>query len=405
MNANESQRWAPPKYTTRKRLILPAIVFIIFFSLNISGALNKSWHHWLYIFVFAWALSNLLTPLAIRFSFILGWLDIPHGRKAHEHPTPTLGGAAIIGSFGIALLTNFHFSFAMKGIGLASLLIWIVGVLDDRFELPAIIKLLAQILATVILIVFGVQVTFMPNVWWGYLAEYIITAFWIIGITNAVNYLDGLDGLAAGMSSIICIFLAIVAIQTGQSYFGLVALALLGACLGFLPYNIHYKKSADVFLGDNGATFLGFALAATATMGDWAEDNLAAIIVPILLFGVPIFDMTLTTITRIATGKVKSFGQWLAYTGRDHFHHRLAALGVGNYIAVIVIYVVTFFLGISAIVLKQARGVDAVLLLVQSGILFLLIIFFMLYVQPRQIRVEIKSVTDDSLQDLEKSEE
>lgn len=375
MDRAEIKALAPPQFTTRKRLILPSLLLIACVVTKASGILWKPWHDWVYIFVFAWSLSNLLTPLAIRFSFLLGWLDIPKGRKAHAVPTPLLGGAAIIGSFGIALLTNFHFSLQMKGVGIASSLIFLVGLIDDKWELPAAFKLLAQIAASVILIIHEIHVSFLPDTLLGNIGEYLLTVFWVIGITNAVNFLDGMDGLAAGMSALISLFLAIVALQTQQSYFGLVALALLASCLGFLPYNLRKGKNARIFLGDNGATFLGFSLASTTAMGTWAEDNFAALVVPILLFGVPIFDMILTTIARVATGKVRSFGQWLSYAGRDHFHHRLAALGIGNYRAVMVIYGITFFLGLSAVVLKQARGIDAILLLIQSAILFLLISF------------------------------
>lgn len=192
---------------------------------------------WLRIFFFSWALSALLTPLSVRLSFMTGWLDIPQGRKDHANATPVLGGLAIISTFGIALLVNFHFSLQMKGLGIAGSLVWLMGVIDDRWELSSVLKLLFQLGAVAVLLAFGVHVTFMPNTWWGDILEYVITALWVVGVTNAVNFLDGMDGLATGMSAIISFFLAIVAVQTGQFYFAFVALALLGACLGFLPHN------------------------------------------------------------------------------------------------------------------------------------------------------------------------
>jgi len=350
---------------------------------------------YLRIFLFAWALSSILTPVAVRLSFTLGLLDIPQGRKDHAGATPLLGGFAILASFGIALLVNYHSSLQMKGVGLAGLLIWIVGVVDDKRELPAIVKLIAQLLAVGILLYFKVHVTFMPNTWWGDLLEYFITALWVVGITNAVNFLDGMDGLASGMSAIIAFFLAIVALQTGQFYFSFVALALFGACLGFLPHNFRWGKNARIFLGDNGATFLGFILASAVIMGDWAEENIGDIAIPFLLLAVPLFDMILTTVIRIATGKVHTFGEWLAYAGRDHFHHRLASLGIGRSAAVLVIWFITFFLGLSAVVMKEMHGIYVILLMFQAALLFGLITFFMIYVRDHQIQLFVETAREN----------
>ncbi|MBD3166792.1 undecaprenyl/decaprenyl-phosphate alpha-N-acetylglucosaminyl 1-phosphate transferase [bacterium] len=388
----------PARWTTRKRMILPGILLVLCLIPAVSGAFHGGNLTWLYVFVFAWALSSVLTPLAIRLSFRFGWLDIPGGRKAHGRATPLLGGLAIIGSFGVTLLVTFTYSLEMKAVGLGGLLIWLVGVVDDRWELPAVMKLLAQLGATALMIAFGVHVTFLPDTLWGIAGEWIITAFWILGITNAVNFLDGMDGLAAGMSAIIAGLIALVALQTHQYYFMVVSLALFGACTGFLPYNFRRGRNARIFLGDNGSTFLGFTLAATTLMGDWADNNIAGLIVPILLLSVPIFDMTMTTIVRFGTGKVRTFGEWLAYTGRDHFHHRLAALGIGRFNAVLVIYTVTVIIGIPAVVLKQARGIDAVLLLSQSAFFFLLLSYFMIFVRTHQIRLFVEEqsrVTDN----------
>jgi len=360
---------------------------------------------WLKTFLFALSLSFLFTPLAIRLSFLLGWLDIPKGRKDHANATPLLGGFAIVAAFGLSLLLSYHYSLEMKGVGLAALLIWIVGVVDDRWELPAWWKLLSQVLAVVILLLFNVKLTFLPPTLWGHLAEYAITFFWVVGVTNTVNFLDGMDGLSGGMSAIISFFLAIVAVQTGQVYFAFIALAMLGACLGFLPYNFRRKGNARIFLGDNGSTFLGFTLAAAVIMGNWAEDNVAKLSVPLLLMAVPIFDMTLTTIFRFGTGKVRTVGQWLAYAGRDHFHHRLAALGIGRKAAVLVIWFITFFLGISAVVLKSAHGFHAILILFQAGLLFVLITFFMIYVRSHQIELFVKTSQDNGDTDVKSLED
>ncbi|MCB2199761.1 undecaprenyl/decaprenyl-phosphate alpha-N-acetylglucosaminyl 1-phosphate transferase [bacterium] len=390
---------ASAKGMSPKSILVTAFALLVLVLLMlppIREALAHGNHLWIRIFFFSWALSALLTPLAVRLSFSLGWLDIPKGRKDHGNATPLLGGFAIIATFGIALLVNYHYSLQMKAVGIASALIWLVGVIDDRRELSSIYKLLAQLVAVGILLKFGVHVTFMPNTWWGDYLEFIITALWVIGVTNAVNFLDGMDGLAAGMSAIIAFFLAIVAVQTGQQYFSFVALALFGACLGFLPHNFRWGSNARIFLGDNGSTFLGFVLASAVIMGNWAEDNIGDIAIPFLLMAVPIFDMTLTTVMRIATGKVKTFREWLDYAGRDHFHHRLASLGIGRSAAVLVIWFITFFMGMSAVVMKDVHGIYVVLLLIQGALLFGLITFFMIYVRNHQIRLFVEASQDST---------
>lgn len=350
---------------------------------------------WAYAFCLTWMLSSFLTPLAIRLSFIFKWLDIPKGRKAHFSPTPLLGGCAIVISFTLGLAATGQLAGPIVGVLIGGYLLWITGMIDDRWSLSAKLKLFIQVLAVLVLFFFDIHVELMGPTWWGRSMEYIITALWVIGLTNAVNFLDGMDGLAAGMSGIISVFLAIVALQTNQIYFAYAALCMMGACLGFLPYNFRKNNPALCFLGDGGSTFLGFTLASIVIIGDWAEHNTATLVVPILLMSVPIFDMTMTTIVRIYTGQVRSFGEWLAYTGRDHLHHRLAALGIGRFRAVLIIYAVTTITCISAIVLKQARGIDAILILVQVTLLFLLISYFMISVRSKQIRLLASAFVND----------
>lgn len=369
------------------RLFFALALFIACVVYLVSGRAVNPGFRWVLVFALAWAISTILTPFAARLSYRFGWLDMPAERKIHSHPTPLLGGLVMIFAFNSALLFNSQYSLAMKGVSIGGAIVWLLGVLDDRRELPAVLKLFGQFLAVAVLLVMGVRVTFLPDTWWGITSEVLLTLVWVIGITNAVNFLDGMDGLATGMCAIISFFLALVALQTGQSYFAYVAIALLASCLAFLPYNFRRKRSAAIFLGDNGSTFLGFTLAATVLMGDWSEDNLASLIVPLLLLGVPIFDMVLTTVMRFRNHQVRTVREWLIYTGRDHFHHRLAALGIGRYRAVVVIWTITVILGISAVVLKQARGIDAVLLLLQEALIFAMISFFMIYVRSNQIRL------------------
>ncbi len=201
-----------------------------------------------------------------------------------------------------------------------------------------------------------------------------MTVLWIIGITNAMNFFDGMDGLAAGLSAIISFFLGVVAFQTGQPFLGWVAVAMMGSCLGFLPYNFRLKGKAFIFLGDAGSTVIGFILACVAVYGDWSESSpVVALASPLLIFWIMIFDMVHITMDRILTGKVTNFRQWIDYVGQDHLHHRLAAVLGGKRKSVLFIYLMSLCLGTSAVVLRHARPVDAILLLMQATILVVLI--------------------------------
>jgi UDP-GlcNAc:undecaprenyl-phosphate GlcNAc-1-phosphate transferase len=294
----------------------------------------------------------------------------------------------VYAAFAATVLYNFSFSDELKGVALGSTLIFGLGVVDDCKGLPARIKLLVQLMAVAILIRYGVVISFLPEGLWGNMGEWLLTAFWVVGITNAVNFLDGMDGLAAGMCGIIAVFFGLVALQNNQSYMVYLALPLVGGCLGFLPYNFRLRRPAAIFLGDGGSTFLGFTVAALAVMGDWAGDHAVRLIVPVLILGVPIFDMSFTTFMRVKNGQVRSLREWIEYTGRDHFHHRLADLRIGNHTAVLVIYIVTFWLGLSALALKNTTGLNAVLQVAQSVVIFVLLGFFMIFVQRKYAEIE-----------------
>ena len=184
-------------------------------------------------------------------------------------------------------------------------------------------------------------------------------------MTNAVQFLDGMDGLAAGLGAIAGVFFSITAIQTGQRFLTVLSAALVGACLGFLPYNFR-PGGARIFLGDGGASFIGFTLAGLAVMGEWAENGLVGLLTPTLILGVPLFDIAFVGIVRVATGKVHGVREWLAYAGRDHIHHRFEALGFSRPRSVFLIFSISTTLGLSAMLLERATPSQAVLILLQA---------------------------------------
>jgi UDP-GlcNAc:undecaprenyl-phosphate GlcNAc-1-phosphate transferase len=289
-----------------------------------------------------------------------------------------LGGVAVFSGFLTALLINGIFTVELGAILIAALVIFAVGIFDDYREISAGIKLAAQILCTLLVMSCGIVLRVIPNDF-GIIAKAgnaALTITWVIGITNAINFFDGMDGLAAGLGAIIAFFLGAVAFQTAQPFIGWIAVAMMGGCIGFLPYNFKVKGNAAIFLGDAGSTVIGFILSCVAVYGDWAEGNtVVALISPLLIFWVLVFDMVHITVDRILSGKVLNFRQWLEYVGQDHLHHRLSYVLGGNKRSVLFIYLLSICLGISAVALRHARAVDAVLLIFQASILVALITF------------------------------
>jgi len=333
---------------------------------------------WAHVMLLSFGISFSLNPLFSKIAYNLNMLDSPDHRKLHNQATPLLGGAAVFTGFLAALLINGIFSLELGAILIASFLLFAVGVVDDYREISASIKLITQIVCAVLVISCGIVLRVIPTSFgiFATMGNALLTVFWIIGITNAMNFFDGMDGLAAGMGALIAFFLGVVAFQTAQPFIGWIAVAMMGSCLGFLPFNFKARGNAAIFLGDAGSTVIGFVLACVAVYGDWAEsDPVVALISPLLIFWVLIFDMVHITVDRILTGKVLNFRQWIEYVGKDHLHHRLAHVLGSNKRSVIFIYLLSLCLGISAVALRNARVVDAILLILQAAIMVVLITF------------------------------
>jgi len=301
---------------------------------------------------------------------------MPDERKIHKKPIPLLGGLAIYISYVVTIFLNFNFSLELKGVIIGGTIILFLGLIDDIKGLSATWKLTSQILASCTLIVCGVKLSFLPNTWWGNGGEILLTIFWVVGITNAVNFFDGMDGLAVGLTAVCTLSFFIVAQITGQSYLGYLTIALAGSCCGFLKFNF---KPASIFLGDAGSTFLGFTLAGIAVMGGWAEKNpKVALGLPVLILSVFIFDMIYITVARIAKGTVRNFKEWVEYTGKDHLHHRLMTLGFNETQTVLLIYLITASLGIGGINLRATDDLRIYFEFLQAFFIFIIIVILML---------------------------
>jgi UDP-GlcNAc:undecaprenyl-phosphate/decaprenyl-phosphate GlcNAc-1-phosphate transferase len=325
---------------------------------------------WLYVFLFAFLGTGAVTPLMVWIGHRWNLVDVPADRKIHIVPTPRLGGLALYAGFVGSLLLNSIVPEWMVAILAAGSLLLIIGVLDDVRELPASVKLVGQLLAAGLVIASGKILTLFPPGPLGEAANILVTLLWIVGITNAFNFFDGMDGLATGLAVLIAGFMGVVAFETNQAGLGWLAIAMIGAGLGFLPYNFRGTKPAVIFLGDGGSTFIGFTLACLAVKGNWADSSpIVSFSNPLLIFGVLIYDMIHITVERVITGKVKSVKEWLDYVGKDHLHHRLERALGSRQASVAMIFLFTICLGLAALALRHAGTMEAVLLLIQAGLI------------------------------------
>ncbi len=318
------------------------------------------------LFLAVFIASYGLTFFFRKMSMMFGVMDRPEGHKAHSEPVPLLGGAAVYTAVIAGVVLNVREAANFLPVIYGATLLMLAGLVDDVKQLSVRVRLVIQLIASGIVIYSGIRITFLPTGAVGNLAEIIITLIWLVGVTNAYNYLDGLNGLATGSCVINSFFFYAILKGTSQTGLGSVALMLLAASLGFLPHNF---KKAKIFLGDSGSNFLGFMLAGMALAGTWAQDNIVKISIPILILGVPIFDMIFTTIMRVSEKKVKTVMEWMRYCGRDHFHHYLMSLGFHAPGAVFFIWALTVSLGLSAVMVSDDAAWEGILALLQASIL------------------------------------
>ena len=347
----------------------------------VQGRFNDAGMRWLYVLLVSCLIAAGLTPLIRELALKVGALDQPSPRKIHQAATPLLGGVAVYLAFLIALLATARgmvdpliVTEGMLGVLIGGTMLFLVGIRDDIREVPALTKMLVQVAAAGIVIWSGKLLTLFPHGLIGDALNVLLTALWIVGITNAFNFFDGMDGLATGLAIIIAFFMGIVAFQINQPLLGLVAVALIGSGLGFLPYNFKRRGPATIFLGDAGSTFLGFTLACLAVKGNWAHGRpIVSLSTSILIFGILIYDMVHMTVERICTGKVTTLKQYLEYVGKDHMHHRLERALGSRTDAVLMIFLLSIALGLAGVVLPSARTMDALFLLLQATIIVVVV--------------------------------
>ncbi|MDD4569891.1 MAG: MraY family glycosyltransferase [Tepidanaerobacteraceae bacterium] len=335
---------------------------------------------YIYGFLVAMVLAYLVTPLVMKLAWKIGAIDMPgEARRVHKKPMPRLGGLAIYIAFITAGLLTLPLKLpSVQGIFFGATVIVVLGILDDIYDLPAKVKLLVQIMAAVILVVFGTKVNLITNPLGGMfiLGKLAVpaTLFWVVGITNTLNFIDGLDGLAAGIAAIAAFTMMLVNLSLEQTNGALVMALLAGAAIGFLPYNFNPAK---IFMGDTGAMFLGFVLAAQAIEGAVKSATAIALIVPILALGLPIFDTAYAILRRFVNGKP------LMQADKGHVHHRLLAIGLSQKQAVIYMYAISISLGICSVVLARIG--------VKEALIALALVISMLLVSVRYINIALEA--------------
>lgn len=345
------------------------------------------------IMVSSLLLSLILMPITISLLLKYEIMDHPNHRKIHSQPIPRMAGVAIYIAFALPLLFFFSqgglpASEPWKGVLFGSGIALLIGCADDIWNVPAVIKLIALFLLTLLIWHFGI-ITNLPiaklvgihsekiNI----ACNLVITMLWLAGLSSAINALDHMDGLAGGVSIVAAIAYFSVSIQTGQIPWAMISLALIGSLMGFLCYN---KHPAKVFMGDSGSFFLGFSLAAIGIMGGWSTNPLKAAIIPVAILSVPIFDLGYVIISRRFNGTTNTIMESIAYCGKDHIGHRLHDLGFSQTLAVALVCLVAFAVSISALTIRQANYLESALLLIQIIMIYIIIGIFMEIVSSKK---------------------
>ncbi|MCR4318680.1 MAG: undecaprenyl/decaprenyl-phosphate alpha-N-acetylglucosaminyl 1-phosphate transferase [Planctomycetes bacterium] len=321
------------------------------------------------LFLMSFAVASLLIPVLANAARRFGAVDRPHTYKTHKTPIPFVGGIGVFIAFALILLTSITIAFPIHsiqdfidshrdpnvrsffGMIVGGFIVLVLGIVDDFRPINAMLKLAILVIACLILTQMGVKISIFGEYDW---LNHAFTLFWISGVISALNSFDNTDGATGGVAFIS--LLATFAIAWGKSaeeaqpWLSFVAVTLAGALLGFLQSNF---PPASVYLGDGGAFSLGFILGATSVFGQWSEHWYRAIVIPILLVGLPIYDIVICTAFRYVDKTVSSFYQAVVYCGRDHVAHRIMALGFSKVKAVMVMYLIQMILCASAVFLVQ----------------------------------------------------
>ncbi len=312
--------------------------------------------------LFAGLLSFTLTPPVRVLAHKLKAIDVPaDGRRMHKKPIPRMGGLAIFVAFSVTILIFGDINKQIVGLLLGAVIIVVLGMLDDIYRLNAWLKLCVQIISAAIPVFMGVKIEFInffgKYIVFNELLSFALTVVWIVAVTNAVNLIDGLDGLACGISTISAFTIMVFALLHLDFRVAFIVAVLAGSCLGFLPYN---RNPARIFMGDTGALFLGYTLSVISVLGLFKFDAIVSFWIPFLTFALPLADTIFATVRRLI------HRQPIFSPDRGHFHHRLIDIGFTQKQAVAVLYSVSSLFSISAITFSENKLIVSVLIIVVS---------------------------------------
>ena len=324
----------------------------------------------LFAFILELAISFACTPAVRMLAIKIKAVDVPKdNRRMHKVPIPRMGGLAIFAGFLVSVLFFVPLGTEFRSILIGALILVVLGIIDDIMALKPKTKFAGQIIAALIPALSGVSIhgivnPFVPGQY-STLGIFSIplTVIWIVGITNAVNFIDGLDGLACGVSAIATVTMFIIAVLFGEIYIALMMAALAGACLGFLPYNMNPAK---IFMGDTGSMFLGYILATVSIQGLFKFYAVISFAVPFILLGLPIFDTGFAIVRRLLKG------QSPLQADRGHVHHRLIDLGFDQKQSVAILYAFSALMGLTAVILARTNESKLIILAIAVLVCFFL---------------------------------
>ena len=346
-------------------------------SIGVADPHGRGWLAVVLTFMFAWLVTFLFIPKVRTFALKVGWADLPNARRLNQEPLPNAGGLAIYtGVIAAIIIAGCLSPFVLAKVQVAILAILlggsvlvIIGFIDDQFGLPPLFRLIVQILTALLLVVCKIEIHI--DYFGGSIDQFLsvlITVFWIVGITNAVNLMDGMDGLAGGVSFIAAMSLMATSAQfETRAAATLISAGLGGAALGFLRHNYYPSR---IIMGDAGAYFLGYTLAATSILGNVKVTAITSLVPTIMLLIVPVVDTSQVIIRRLLSGNNP-----LSTPGKDHLHHRLLAQGFSQRHSAFILWGFTLAADIIAMRMQGTKSMAIILTAVGISLLLLVTVW------------------------------